>query len=322
MSDQHPAVVRNICWTLPNPTVEPEEFKTQLAAKFEDKCRYCIWQGEIAPTTGLPHWQGYMEFKAPMRWNTVQAALGCHFELRRGSQAQAINYCVKEDRTSGPWTYGKPAKQGERTDIAAAVETITRKGEYACLLAHPTEFVKYTKGLQRAKFLHDMAAVTNRDVEVILLYGPAGVGKGHYVDDREEGLQPHEGSTMFRVCRVNNLTYWDNYLDQEAVILDEFCGSKRGDDLSRQRMNQVLDKYPLVVNVKGTSQIAKFTRFYIGTNFHPRTWYNWESSKIFNTFIRRVDRIMYWDMEDDTQQRAPDAVYEKDTEEFNAFLSF
>lgn len=80
--------------------------------------KYCVFQLEAAPTTGRPHWQGYIELDASVRptgvANKVPELHGAHFEARRGEQCEAIAYCKKEPRLAGPFEFGEPARQGKK----------------------------------------------------------------------------------------------------------------------------------------------------------------------------------------------------------------
>lgn len=79
---------RNWCFTLNNPNDEVLEIPNH--------CQLLIATREVGES-GTPHWQGYIEFKhavalsALRNWN----ARG-HYEIRKGTQLQAIQYCIKD----------------------------------------------------------------------------------------------------------------------------------------------------------------------------------------------------------------------------------
>ena len=69
----------------------------------------CVWGYEVAPTTGTPHLQGYLEFKRSYRINI------CNRLLPRAAWVPAIadarqnyNYCTKSGNfdSIGDWTAG------------------------------------------------------------------------------------------------------------------------------------------------------------------------------------------------------------------------
>lgn len=101
-----------------------------------DDMRYICWQEEICPSTGKKHWQGYVEFINQKRFNEAKIAMKdstIHIEPRKGTQAQAIEYCKKKDGSQVDDTfveYGKKGEQGHRTDLDSIMEAI-ESGESA-----------------------------------------------------------------------------------------------------------------------------------------------------------------------------------------------
>lgn len=81
----------------------PEDFPPWLS--------YVSYQLEMCPDTDRLHFQGYLECigkKSFSQLAAVNGFSGAHFEVRRGTQAQAISYTQKEDtRIDGPWVHGQ-----------------------------------------------------------------------------------------------------------------------------------------------------------------------------------------------------------------------
>lgn len=66
--------------------------------------RGIIFQLEIAPTSGQHHFQGYLELPKPQRISALHKLFeghALHYEDRRGTRDQAVEYSTKED-TRGP----------------------------------------------------------------------------------------------------------------------------------------------------------------------------------------------------------------------------
>lgn len=76
------------------------------------KVKYYIFGRELAPTTGMKHLQGYVEFKGQQRLTAIKAAVGgvAHIEKRRGTQEEAVEYCKKD----GDWVEGGCLKKNGR----------------------------------------------------------------------------------------------------------------------------------------------------------------------------------------------------------------
>ncbi len=88
---------KNYCFTLNNPTKDEEKFLQNIDVQ------YLIYQHEVGKT-GTPHLQGYVEFHNRNRILTIKrefktSLLRAHLESRRGTAAEAIQYCRKEGGT-------------------------------------------------------------------------------------------------------------------------------------------------------------------------------------------------------------------------------
>jgi len=132
-------------FTINNPTSE---------LTFDDRVAYAVWQKEKGEN-GTEHFQGYLELQKKGRMSAVKALGGefvrAHLERRKGTQAQARDYAMKEDtRVDGPWEHGEfiAREQGSRSDLAAAVEALKEGGMKRVAEDCPMAYVKYHKGFQ------------------------------------------------------------------------------------------------------------------------------------------------------------------------------
>ena len=92
---------RKWCFTLNNYSSDEEE---KLIVFFDDKAKKWIFGHEIAPTTGTPHLQGYVEFKSAKTlssWKKFNPRIS--LDTAKGTLLQNFNYCTKED---GNYKYG------------------------------------------------------------------------------------------------------------------------------------------------------------------------------------------------------------------------
>lgn len=94
--------------------------------------KYVIYQLERCPTTQRLHWQGYIKFSKPVSLQFIKQHFpileGAHLERRLGSDAEARDYCAKENtRELGPWEHGSwQGQQGQRSDLATYAEAVRR----------------------------------------------------------------------------------------------------------------------------------------------------------------------------------------------------
>ncbi len=129
-----------------------EDHGSLIARKGGEELRYCIFQREVAPVTGQVHLQGYLCFNKKMRLSSVLSLKlwgvreHAHLEPARGTQAQCIAYCSKEE-TRAPNAVpievrcfhcgytcpqlqmyvqiGTKPQQGKRNDVPDVVEFLT-----------------------------------------------------------------------------------------------------------------------------------------------------------------------------------------------------
>jgi len=221
---------RRWCFTLNNYTGVEEE---QLQA-FD--CRYMVYGREIAPTTGTPHLQGYLEITNAKSMRSLKVALGIIRISLRIANGDALSnklYCTKDGDS---WTKGEPGRQGERSDIAEFLD-LAKRGIPVTDAADefPREFVKYHQAYDKLK--HASEPVRTWPMDVTWCYGPTGTGKSHWA---------HEQGTLL-AYRKQPGKWWDGYDGHECVIFDEF----RGDWFPFYQLLCIMDRYPLSVEIKG-----------------------------------------------------------------------
>lgn len=121
----------------------------------EDKMAYLIYQRERAPTTGKPHYQGFVHFKKQCRRQQAQQLLGhenFYCSVARGTAEQNRQYCSKFvtadlDTCS---EFGKMPTQGQRTDIEEAMKLAADSRSLRPVMEqYPSVYLKYHTGLEK-----------------------------------------------------------------------------------------------------------------------------------------------------------------------------
>lgn len=185
-------------FTLNNPTPEEVVNLNNLGPQVE----YLVFGNEVGEN-GTPHLQGYVHFKAAVRFTTAKNKLSprVHLEVARGSPEEAATYCKKDGNFQ---EYGVlPEGQGKRRDLDAffdwADEFAIEHGRPAttpeAAKAHPAIITKYPRVLPVARLrfespslvegeprqwqqdLHDELEGPADDRTVIFYVDPEG-GKG------------------------------------------------------------------------------------------------------------------------------------------------
>jgi len=256
--------VKSWCFTENNPT------RTNLFPDgLPDSIKYIVYQLERGEQ-GTPHLQGYLHlFKAQRRsWLkkiTAKTADGviytvferAAFKAAKGNAEQNKKYCTKaEGHIEGPWELGTFPKKGDRTDLKEAAMSLMKDGDIRAI--DPSIFLKYASGCLK---LAALAPPPRRDgLKIITIIGPTGIGKSYSVHDMFEDV--------YVVNMGNSGLWWDGYTGQKAVMFEEFKGQ-----VQLQKMLQILDPYPLRLEIKGGLVPARFTIVFITSNYTPDKWY-------------------------------------------------
>lgn len=239
------------CFTINNPKDEDDPNKWEGV-------RFAKWSLEKAPTTGTLHWQGYVEFEKQKRLAGVRKVCQCHWEMRMGTQEEAMNYtCKPESHVDGPWEIGTPSKgQGNRSDLDKMCEMVKEgRSMREVALSNMPQYVVHNRGLATlcqtigVRYNHD-------DVRGVWYWGGPGTGKSRKA--REEHPEAY--------LKPQN-KWFDNYQGEEAILLDDL--DKLGGDKLGHHLKIWADRYACTGEVKGSQVNLKHKVFVITSNYHP-----------------------------------------------------
>lgn len=82
--------------------------------------------------------------------------------------------------------------------------------------------------------------------------------------------------------------FWCGYRDHRSVVIDEFRG---GIDIGH--ILRWLDRYPVIVEVKGGAVPFCATQIWITSNLHPRDWYPELDPSTLEALLRRLNITEY-----------------------------
>lgn len=233
----------------------------------EDCCKYLIYQKEKCPKTGNIHWQGYAEFKNSKRRGGAQKELEIgksHCEPRKGTPKEASEYCEKSNsRVGEPKIFGELSKgQGERSDLnefARAVFSGVKDEELE--ESWPGHCLRYEKSVERVRA--KKMKIRDWPMEVIIIWGPSGVGKTREVFEKEK--------ESLYIKQTDN-HWWDMYQGEEAILIDDVDWNDLSKIGSRSWWLQFMDRYPMLLPVKGGTVKMCSKRIYITSNKSPAGW--------------------------------------------------
>lgn len=257
--------------------------------------------------TGTPHYQGYLELDRHRRRAHVAKMLPTAWIAKRqGTAREALTYCLKEATEQEQQLLTEQGADytsacDSSTELPRIITTSTEDGKLKQMLSESTSskqdvhqrllnlkaaidqnktdtdlanmdfplFIKHYRGLSHYRMI--TAPKRDHPVEVIVIQGPTGTGKSKWSMDTYPDAYWKQRSQ-----------WWDNYEQQETVIIDEFYGWLPFDNLLR-----LCDRYPLLVETKGGQINFNAKTIVITTNQIPDRWYK---NVYFEAFIRRVSR--------------------------------
>lgn len=268
-----------------------QEFYDNLETLFQDQkttIKYICGQLETA-ATGQLHFQGYVQLKRSQRLSWLKNNIddGAHFEKQQGTNAQAREYCMKEDTSTAPFIdFGIFIKgRGQRTDLADFKNAIAEGQTKRDLLdTYINELARYPK-------FYDMVRSCYRPTRTVPLkvrlnIGPTGTGKTRYAYDNFPDL--------FDVPVTNGSLWFDGYDNHKVVLLDDFAGA--ASKISLVYTLRMLDRYPIQLPVKGSHVWWMPEQIIVTSNIHPRDWYKWEDRQgQYDALLRRITEVWYYD---------------------------
>lgn len=246
----------------------------QWEPSLPEHCCYLRGQREMG-AGGFEHWQVFFITSSKHScvaltrlWSPVVG----HWELTRSAAAES--YVWKDDtRVGEPFEFGtRPFKRNSSTDWDV-IKTCAVAGELDTIPADI--FIRYYRTLQAIASDHSVPVAMER--HCVCFWGPTGTGKSRAAWDLGgDSAYPKDPRSKF----------WCGYRDQSCVIFDEFRG---GIDISH--ILRWTDRYPVTVEIKGSSRPLLATRFIFTSNLHPRDWYPTLDPETVAALYRRFTEI-------------------------------
>lgn len=233
--------------------------------------QWCIGQPERGDS-GYLHWQVLVSFTAKKTISQVKSAFGIqgmHLEPTRSTAAEA--YVHKEETRDGePFEFGERALRRNSGTDWDRIKEMAKGGDIDLV---PSDiYIRYYRTLQCIAADHETPVGIEKTVFVF--YGRTGTGKSRRAWE-EAGPDAYAKDPRSK--------FWCGYRSNEHVVIDEFRG---GIDISH--MLRWLDRYPVRVEVKGSSKPLKATKIWITSNLHPMNWYMDLDSEIKDALLRRL----------------------------------
>jgi len=238
---------------------------------------YIKGQEEIGES-GYHHWQLMVicKKKCTVKKCKEYFCEEAHVEPSRSEAAE--QYVWKEEsRVAGTqFELGvKPFKRNSKEDWAL-VKQQAKDGKLDEI--SPDVYIRFYSTLRRIS-IEFQKPLMRGPQEVIVIYGPTGVGKSKMAFE--------EAGDNYYI--KSPLTKWfDGYHGQEIVVIDEFRGVV---DISH--MLKWLDRYPCAVEVKGSQVFLNTKKWIITSNLSPNEWYPLLDTETKYALRRRFTKVIH-----------------------------
>jgi len=137
-----------------------------------------------------------------------------HFEGRKGTQEQAINYCMNDGYFLEFGVKSLNKVRGQRNDLQEMYQlVINGASDIELADLNFDAFARTLKAIDRIRFQTKPKCTTPR--EIILYTGPTGIGKTRAANEAHPDL--------FELA-IGSGVWFDGYVGQPVVLLDEFEG--------------------------------------------------------------------------------------------------
>jgi hypothetical protein len=197
--------------------------------------------------------------------------------------------------------FGERSKQGKRSDLENAIDTLKQDGMNKLVEEHPEVYVKYSTGLHKLLLMLNANPYEHHDVRGVWIWGPPGTGKSHTarLHDPEAFLKQQN-------------KWWDGYTGQKTVILDDF--DKQGACLGHY-LKIWADKYACSGEFKGGTVHLHHRNFIITSNYHPAQI--WEEDAVLLAAIERRFKIRKKERKEQSFDENWDTTYDALAPGFN-----
>lgn len=282
-------------WWSNDPNVPPLLPDAATQQYFDVAVDYLVFQQELAPRPSDTnryqgrHWQGYIEVSRRISELQLRQLLGwrdAFFEPRKGTQAGAIWYCLKDDTCiegtrNVIGTPHPPDAPGQITELRHAIldgadyEEILRDDRIGDLC------IRHPKGIADA--IKSASAKPKIETRTnYLLSGKSRSGKTTWAAKHAKEL----GLTLYKVPK--NGTF-DGYKGEKAILFDEM-NNKYDIDLMLEWLEPNPSEHPPTwINQKFGGCWAKWTHCYITTNLPLDKIYPTTEPAVREAFFARFE---------------------------------
>jgi len=254
-------------------TIPYEDFTPYLPPQ----CDYIKGQLEQG-ASGYLHWQVCIHFAEKRTLLYVKLLLGQRVHAEPTRSKAASDYVWKEETRipNTQFELGNLPVQRNQSKDWSLILAAARVGDFDAI--PPDILVRCYGNLKRIRV--DSLQPEPFPKQVFCYWGTTGTGKSRLA---------WESAGMDAFPKDPNTKFWDGYSGQSKIVIDEFRGA-----ISISHILRWLDRYPVIVEVKGSSCVLCATEIYFTSNLDPRQWYPELDDETLSALMRRFTQITHF----------------------------
>lgn len=237
-----------------------------------------------------PHLQGYFSLTTNQRLSALKALWpSVHFEIKRGSVEEAVDYTTKEGNDGRLDWDDRPGK-GHRADldgVSAIIVANPRRGLKRVAEEQPSMFVKYFNGLTALSRILAPRPPLLVERTVHWYYGRSGCGKTFTARSEAIAAAGGDSEDVF-LWNSGNLKFADFYNGQEYVIIDDLRPT--WEHYSFSRLLALLGSEGGTVEVKGSSVYWCAKHIWITAPVTPAIFYDQDPRRFGTESVQQLLR--------------------------------
>lgn len=256
-------------------TIPGEQFDPEDYSPTPNGIEYIKGQQELGEGTSYVHWQILVTTTKKCTLRYIKSIFGdqAHCELSRSSAAD--DYVWKEETRIAGTQFEFGEKRVRRNSNADWQRVFLYAASGRLLDIEASVRVQHYRTLRA--IAADFAKPLPMERTCVVYWGLSGVGKSRRAWE-EAGVDAYSKDPRTK--------FWCSYQGEEHVIIDEFRG-----DIDISHLLRWLDRYKVIVEIKGASQPLMAKKYWITSNLHPRWWYKDLDSDTYEALERRLEIV-------------------------------
>nr|UOF76671.1 rep protein [Cressdnaviricota sp.] len=248
-------------------TIPYNEFVPYLPVGVE----YIKGQLERGDETEYLHWQVVCATSRRVALAAIRKIFGpWHAELTRSAAAR--EYVWKDDTGIAGTRFelgNPPTRRNSATDWGR-IKDNAKIGNFDEI---PDDiFIRHYSALRTIR--SDYATCSGIEKNIFVFWGPTGTGKSRTA---------WESAGADAYGKDPRSKFWDGYQGEKCVVMDEFRGA-----IDISHLLRWFDRYPVRVEIKGSSRPLCAESIWITSNLKPSDWYPDLDSASLDALLRRL----------------------------------